>query len=112
MPGGEGGLTVLLQVLVSGALLGAVYALLAIGLNLIFGVMRVINIAHGELLMLGSYITGMRAARRTTCPARSSLIQACLPCACLRTFVNASWATRKSAVSTGSGRRSAPSASS
>ncbi len=57
MPGGEGALTTLLQVLVSGALLGAVYALLAIGLNLIFGVMRVINIAHGELLMLGSYIT-------------------------------------------------------
>jgi branched-chain amino acid transport system permease protein len=47
----------LLQVVVSGLLLGGVYALLATGLNLIFGVMRVINLAHGELLMLGAYGT-------------------------------------------------------
>ncbi len=47
----------LLQVVVSGLLLGGVYALLAAGLNLIFGVMRVINLAHGELLMLGAYGT-------------------------------------------------------
>jgi branched-chain amino acid transport system permease protein len=57
MPGGEAAATTLLQVVISGLLLGAVYALLAIGLNLIFGVMRVINIAHGDLLMLGSYAT-------------------------------------------------------
>lgn len=47
----------LLQVAIGGVLLGAVYALLACGLNLIFGVMRVINVAHGELMMLGSYAT-------------------------------------------------------
>ncbi|MBI4307542.1 MAG: branched-chain amino acid ABC transporter permease [Chloroflexi bacterium] len=45
----------LVQVAASGLLLGAVYALFAGGLNLIFGVMRVINIAHGELLMLGAF---------------------------------------------------------
>src|SRR3954471_23187832 len=56
MPG-EATLTVLGQVIISGVLLGAVYALLAIGLNLIFGVMRVINIAHGDLMMLGAYST-------------------------------------------------------
>src|SRR5215211_4581380 len=53
----EATLTTLAQVIVSGVLLGAVYALLAIGLNLIFGVMRVINVAHGDLMMLGSYTT-------------------------------------------------------
>lgn len=47
----------LLQVAIGGVLLGGVYALLACGLNLIFGVMRVINVAHGELMMLGSYAT-------------------------------------------------------
>lgn len=36
-------------------MLGAVYALAAAGLNLIFGVMRVVNIAHGDLMMLGAY---------------------------------------------------------
>jgi branched-chain amino acid transport system permease protein len=57
MPGGEGAALALLQVVLSGVLLGAVYALMAIGLNLIFGVMRIINIAHGDLLMLGAYGT-------------------------------------------------------
>ena len=45
------------QVVVSGILSGALYAMVALGLALIFGVMRVINIAHGPLLMLGAYVT-------------------------------------------------------
>jgi branched-chain amino acid transport system permease protein len=45
------------QVILSGILAGALYAMVALGLALIFGVMRVINIAHGPLLMLGAYAT-------------------------------------------------------
>lgn len=45
------------ELIVSGLLLGGIYALLAVGLNLIFGVMRVVNFAHGELLMLGAMAT-------------------------------------------------------
>ncbi|OGK87273.1 MAG: hypothetical protein A2050_00305, partial [Candidatus Rokubacteria bacterium GWA2_73_35] len=41
----------------SGILAGALYAMVALGLALIYGVMRVINIAHGPLLMLGAYTT-------------------------------------------------------
>src|SRR5687768_3789996 len=44
------------QVVISGVLSGALYAMVALGLALIFGVMRVINIAHGPLLMLGAYV--------------------------------------------------------
>src|ERR671911_2042425 len=44
------------QLLVSTALLGGIYALIAVGLTLIFGVMRVVNFAHGEFLMLAMYV--------------------------------------------------------
>ncbi|HSL48412.1 MAG TPA: branched-chain amino acid ABC transporter permease [Candidatus Deferrimicrobiaceae bacterium] len=44
------------QLIASTFLLGGVYALIAVGLTLIFGVMRVVNFAHGEFLMLGMYL--------------------------------------------------------
>jgi len=46
-----------LQALAAGILLGAVYALMCVGLGMIFGVMKVINFAQGEFLMLGMYGT-------------------------------------------------------
>jgi len=46
----------LLQHWVNGMVLGATYALLGIGLTLIFGIMRVVNFAHGELYTLGAYV--------------------------------------------------------
>jgi branched-chain amino acid transport system permease protein len=46
---------ILLQLLINGLLAGALYALLAGGLNLIFGVMRVINIAHAEFMLVGAF---------------------------------------------------------
>jgi branched-chain amino acid transport system permease protein len=51
------GLPLLLQSIVSGILMGGVYGLVAIGLTLIFGVMKIINFAHGSLMMLGMFTT-------------------------------------------------------
>ena len=48
-------LEIVLQVAINGLLLGGIYALVAIGLTLIFGVVRVINFAQGEFLMIGMY---------------------------------------------------------
>jgi branched-chain amino acid transport system permease protein len=49
--------TEFIQTLILGLLIGGVYALLASGLTLIFGVMRVINIAHGAILILAAFLT-------------------------------------------------------
>lgn len=46
-----------LELIASGLITGGVYALIALGLNLQYGLMRVLNIAHGEFLMLGAYAT-------------------------------------------------------
>ena len=46
-----------LQALVAGLLIGSIYGLMCVGLGLIFGVMRVINFAQGDFLMLGMYVT-------------------------------------------------------
>jgi branched-subunit amino acid ABC-type transport system permease component/ABC-type branched-subunit amino acid transport system substrate-binding protein len=48
-------LEVFLQAVVSGLANGAIYALVAVGLTLVFGVMRIVNFAHGEFLMIAMY---------------------------------------------------------
>ena len=45
------------QNLVFGVFVGSNYGLAAVGLSLVFGVLRVLNVAHGELLMIGGYVT-------------------------------------------------------
>ncbi len=45
------------QVLVNGILLGGLYGIMALGMSLIWGVMNIVNIAHGALIMLGAYLT-------------------------------------------------------
>jgi branched-chain amino acid transport system permease protein len=57
-------LDILLSSLVAGLLFGSVLALVALGLTIIFGVMDIVNFAHGEFLMLGMY-TGLISAEAT-----------------------------------------------
>jgi branched-chain amino acid transport system permease protein len=48
---------VLLQTLISGVLLGGIYCLIGLGLTVIFGVMRIINASHGDLIMIAMYMS-------------------------------------------------------
>lgn len=48
--------TLLIQAFISGILLGMVYALIGMGMNIIYGVMRVVNFAHGEFMLFAAYL--------------------------------------------------------
>ncbi len=47
----------IIDIVVGGLITGGIYALVALGLNLQYGLMRVLNVAHGEFLMMGAYLT-------------------------------------------------------
>src|SRR5260221_7328702 len=47
----------LAQVVINGLLIGGIYALVSIGVTLIFGVVKIVNCAHGEFVMIGMYIS-------------------------------------------------------
>src|SRR4030088_2754021 len=47
------------NIVIQGVLIGGLYAMFAAGLALIFGVMRLVNIAHGDLIVLAAYIAQM-----------------------------------------------------
>src|SRR5262245_41788241 len=55
--------TLVAQGLLSGLLFGGVYSLMAVGLTLIFGVMRVVNFAHGDMMVWGMYLAWLLATR-------------------------------------------------
>jgi branched-chain amino acid transport system permease protein len=65
------------QAIVSGLLIGGVFALIALGLTLIFGVMKIINFAHGDFLMLGMYFAFFLSVMAGLSPYVSAIL--CLP---------------------------------
>ncbi len=55
-------MTDLVQNVIDALSLGSLYALFALGIALIFGIMRLVNFAHGELIMVGAYALYLLAA--------------------------------------------------
>ncbi len=49
-------MTTFLQQLVNGLSLGSIYALIALGYTMVYGVLRLINFAHGDVYMLGAFV--------------------------------------------------------
>ena len=66
--------TLVLQGLLSGLLFGGVYSLMAVGLTLIFGVMRVVNFAHGDMMVWGMYLAYLLATRAGIDPYLSFVV--------------------------------------
>ena len=62
------------NVLVQGVLLGGFYALLACGLSLMFGVMRIINLAHGDIAVLGAYLIWVVVDQTAISPFLAALL--------------------------------------
>lgn len=62
------------QSLLDGIFLGFLYSLMALGLSLVFGVMGIINFAHGDFIMLGSYLVWLIANSVRTDPSLASIV--------------------------------------
>ena len=63
-----------LNTILQGVLLGGLYAMFAAGLSLIFGVMRLVNIAHGDLIVLAAYVALVDDRRRSASIRSLSLV--------------------------------------
>ena len=64
------------RIVIQGSLLGGFYALFAIGLSMSFGIMRLVNIAHGDLIVLSAYV-GLVVTQATGLDPFSSLSSPC-----------------------------------
>ena len=60
-----------INAIVQGVLVGGLYAMFAAGLSLIFGVMRLVNIAHGDLIVLAAYVAWSPPRRSASARWRS-----------------------------------------
>ena len=79
-------MTLLLQELVVGLTTGAIYALIALGYTMVYGIIELINFAHGDIFMIGTFVSiaifGLFGITNSSQPAGLTLISA-LVLACL-----------------------------
>ena len=69
-------LDTLIQQLINGVMLGSIYALIALGYTMVYGILRIINFAHGDILMVGALTTlSASNALNTTFPHMPQLLQ-------------------------------------
>jgi branched-chain amino acid transport system permease protein len=62
------------QLLIAALVAGSIYALIALGLNLIYGTMRLLNVAHGEVVMIGAYVAYWGISLLSVGPLISALV--------------------------------------
>ena len=72
----------LLQQLINALTIGAIYALIALGYTMVYGVLRLINFAHSEMFMVGGHVAFFLLALGASFPAPAGCCS-CLPCSSL-----------------------------
>src|SRR6202035_2634926 len=82
----------MLQQLVNGVSLGSIYALIAVGYTMVYGVLKFINFAHGDVYMVGAYIglftvTGLAAHASPEVQGLCALLVCMIGCAGLGAFI-------------------------
>ena len=83
------------NIVIQGVLIGGLYAMFAAGLALIFGVMRLVNIAHGDLIVLAAYIALMTTDTLGVNPLLAILIVAPIMVQALSNTLYLVWANRR-----------------
>lgn len=81
---------VVLQVLLNGLVLGSVYALIALGYTMVYGVLKLINFAHGDVLMLGAFagmFVGLKVSGLVPAPLLVTLVVSMAICALIGVLI-------------------------
>ena len=73
-------MTIFLRTLISGLNLGSIYALIALGYSMVYGIAKMLNFAHGDIIMIGAY-TGIVTVMNLGLPPVAALIVSVLVCA-------------------------------
>jgi len=69
-------MTLALQIVTSGLVTGLIYMLIALGVTLLFGIMRVVNFVHGELVMLSAFAVYFLGSQEAGLPFWAALLAA------------------------------------
>ncbi|MBQ4425234.1 MAG: branched-chain amino acid ABC transporter permease [Lachnospiraceae bacterium] len=75
-------MTIFLRTLISGLNLGSIYALIALGYSMVYGIAKMLNFAHGDIIMIGAY-TGIVAVMTMNFPPLIAILTSILVCSLL-----------------------------
>lgn len=76
----------LIEQLINGLRTGSIYALIALGYTMVYGIAKMINFAHGDIIMVGAYLLYLFGAGRLGLPAAAVIVVAIILCALLGVF--------------------------
>ena len=79
-------MTHFIQTLISGLSLGSIYALIALGYTMVYGIAKMLNFAHGDIIMIGAY-AGIIAVGQMNLPPLAAVLLSILICALLGVLI-------------------------